>query len=149
MANTLRGCWIADRAMRLVHVSNEWEHLFGLAARSVEGTTGIQTIHPDDALRAAMGAFPLLAGRPVKLQLRINLHGRFVPCTVAVQPKFDQHGRFDGCHGITYITPATIFRHAHPAQDGTHPHPDRNHDGRRPLLRLVAKNSPPGPQPPR
>jgi hypothetical protein len=90
--------------LRLEHVDAEWQALFGMSLREAEGTTGIETVHPDDHRVAAIAGIDLLGGSTLNLRLRIRLHGRFKLCRVVVQPCFDAEGRFAGAHGFTWQT---------------------------------------------
>jgi len=103
--------------LRLEHVDAEWQELFGLSLREVEGTTGIETVYLDDHRLAAIAGINLVGGSTLNLRLRIRLHGRFKLCSVVVQPCFDAEGRFAGAHGFTWQTtqPINATHTEHPA----------------------------------
>lgn len=133
-----RGYWLADRALRLVHVDANWEELFGVGFGAMEGKTGMELVHEDCHAAAAKPVLDLIAGRPVTFRLRLRLHGRWELCTVAVQPLFDPCGRFAGAHGYTRLIAAQI----------TAPMPTEQATGASKIIAMPKHFLPPPPPPP-
>lgn len=80
----------------------------GASLKSVEGSTGLHLIHPDDMGRAMYSSICARAEqREIVLRIRLRRHGLWLPTLVVAEPVFEG-GKLVGYRGINRAAESVI-----------------------------------------